>query len=177
MISKIFNRVEKLFDNPAFEINLIEQKKYFEINPDNNFLENISYSFNPRYVDCHVTTVFTRLTSFFEMGFLFQKNRLNSKSCLVSCFGYGLVNQDISSRVEFKLPESSLFSIHKTSAQGFLKKMGLNQIDPEKKLEAYYLRLSDSSSIVVMTSWPKPWIKPRLESLQKTLMRTPFSEI
>lgn len=177
MISKVFNRVEKLFDNPSFEISLIEQKKYFEINPDNNYLENISYSFSLKDTNCSISTIFTRLTSFFEMGFLFQKNRLNTKSCLISCFGYGIINQDISKRIEFQLPQTSIFSVHKTSAQGFLKRLGLNQIDAEKKLEAYYIRLSENTSLVVMTSWPKPWIKPRLESLQKTLMRIPFTEL
>lgn len=177
MISKFFSRVEKLFDNPAFELNLIEQKKYFEINPDNSYLENISYIFSNKETDHNLATIFTRFTCFFEMGFLFQKNTLNQKSCLISCFGFGVINQDISKRIEFQLPQTTFFSVHKTSAQGFLKKMGLNQIDREKRFEAYYIRLSNNSSIVVMSAWPKPWLKPRLESLQKTLMRLPFTEL
>lgn len=174
MIRNFFNRVEKLFENPAFELSVIEQKRYFEINPDNKYLENISYIFSSVNSHLNAKTIFTRLITFFEVGILFQKNRLNQKSCPVSCFAYGLLIEELTQRVEFQLPNTRLFSVHKTSARGFLKKMGLNQIDPEHQLEAYYLRLSENTALVVMSPWPKPWIKPRLESLQQTLMRTPI---
>jgi hypothetical protein len=72
------------------------------------------------------------------------------------------------------LPKPELFNVLSTNAQAFLNNLSLSHFDTEKKMSAFYIRISESQAILMMSSLAEPWLQLRIEALQKTLMKIPF---
>ena len=104
--------------------------------------------------------------------FLFEKQ--NKLSVAVDGFAYGQPVDLANKLLILKFPVSPLFHIVKTPASSILKKLNYEFLNPQKKMSGFMISVSATYSILVATEMAEPWIKLRLETLQKTLMKIYF---
>ena len=65
---------EKIFESSTQDLTLLESQKTFELNLENHSLENLSY-IHSQPDQINIVRIFSQLSSFFELGFLFQKQK------------------------------------------------------------------------------------------------------
>ena len=162
---------EKIFESSTQDLTLLESQKTFELNLENHSLENLSY-IHSQPDQINIVRIFSQLSSFFELGFLFQKQ----KNTFAAIQGFAF-SQNINlgeKNILINFPEIDLYSLFKTNASGILKKMNYGFINENKKMNAFVIKVSHQYSILVFTELAEPWLKLRLESLQKTLMKISF---
>lgn len=172
MLKRWNEKLEKIFETNNHDLSLIESQKTFELNADNSSIEHLSYIYNFQLEKNNIHAVFTQLSSFFEVGFLFE--RQNRIHCAINGFAFGQPINLMQKTLLLKLPKASLFNIVKTSAAAVLKKLNYGFLDVNKKMQSYTICVSDTYSILVATEMAEPWIKLRLEALQKTMMKINF---
>ena len=172
MIKKWNEKLEKIFESNTRDLSLIESRQSYELNSDNSSLENLSYVHSTRLDKNCIHSVFTQLSPFFEIGFLFEKQ--NKQGFAIDAFAFGEPIDLRSAMLSLKLPKTDLFNIAKTSADSLLKKLNYAYLNPQKKMNAFVISVSASFSILVLTEIAEPWLKLRLETLQKTLMKIHF---
>ena len=172
MMKRWNEKLEKIFETNNQDLSLIESQKTFELNADNSSLEHLSYIYSFHLDKNNIHSVFTQLSSFFEVGFLFE--RQNKVNCAVNGFAFGQPINLSQKTLLLKLPQASLYNIVKAPAAGVLKKLNYGFLDSQKKMQSYTIAVSDTYSILVATETAEPWIKLRLEALQKTLMKIHF---
>lgn len=172
MIKKWNEKLEKMFESTNQDLTLIESSRTFELNPDNVYLENLSYVYNSPIQKNNILSVFSQLSPFFELGFLLERQK-NSYTPTHG-FAYGNLTNLSEKNILLKLPKTDMFVIVSTSASGILNKMNYNFLNPEEKMSAFVIAVSPTYSILVATKIAEPWLKLRLESLQKTLMKINF---
>ena len=76
MIKKWNDKLEKMFETNTQDLTLIESQRTFELNSDNRSLENLSY-IHSMVSKKDISFVFSQLAPFFEVGFLFEKQKQN----------------------------------------------------------------------------------------------------
>ena len=172
MIKKWNEKLEKMFEANTSDLSLIESRESFELNSNNSSLENLSYVHSARLDKNCIHSVFTQLSPFFEIGFLFE--RQNNQGFAIDAFAFGEPIDLRSMTLNLKLPKTELFNIAKTSAEALLKKLNFSYLNPQKKMNAFVISISASFSILVVTELAEPWLKLRLEALQSTLMKIHF---
>ncbi len=172
MIKKWNEKLEKMFESNTSDLSQIESRQSFELNADNSSLENLSYVHSTRLDKNCIHSVFTQLSPFFEIGFLFEQQ--NKLSIAIDAFAFGEPIDLRSALLTLKLPKTDLFNIARTSAEALLKKLNYAYLNPQKKMNAFVISISVSFSILVVTEMAEPWLKLRLEALQKTLMKIHF---
>ncbi len=171
MIKKWTDTFEKIFDTNTQDLTLLENQQSFKLNLENHYLENLSYIHSvSQPVD--ITNVFSQLSSFFELGFLFERQKNNFAA--IQGFAFGQSLSLIDKKIFMNFPEMKLYTIFKTGALSILKKMNYSFINKNKKMNAFVIPVSHQYSILVFTELAEPWLKLRLESLQKTLMKISF---
>ncbi len=162
---------EKIFETNTQDLTLLESQQTFELNLENHSLENLSYIHSqPNQID--IVKIFSQLSSFFELGFLFEKQKNNFAAIQGFAFGQNISLGE--KNILLNLPEINLYSLFKTNASSILKKMNFSFINKNKKMNAFVIKVSTQHSILVFTELAEPWLKLRLESLQKTLMKISF---
>lgn len=177
MIKKWNEKVEKMFDQPQPTQQLgecEELKKAYHVTLDNQQLENISYIFSTMLTKIEMGTVFTQLSSFFEMGFLIEKTATRNVGAVSNAFAFSKHMAQVENLNPIRMPNPALFQVLKTDATAFLAKFNLDNFNTDKKLQAFLMRVTESHTIVVMSGLAEPWLQLRIESLQKTLMRVHF---
>jgi hypothetical protein len=172
MIKKWNERLEKMFESSNQDLALIESSRTFELNPDNSYLENLSYIYSVSVQKNNIQSVFSQLSPYFELGFLLEKQK-NSYTP-THAFAYGIMNDISEKNILLKLPRTDIFVIVRTAASSILKKMNFDFLNTDKKMSAFVISLSPTYSILIATKLAEPWLKLRLESLQKTLMKINF---
>lgn len=172
MIKKWNEKLEKMFESTNQDLTLIESSRTFELNPDNVYLENLSYVYNSPVQKYNILSTFSQLSPFFELGFLLERQK-NSYTPTHS-FAYGNLTNLSEKNILLKLPRTDMFVIVSTPASGILNKMNYNFLNPEGKMSAFVIAVSPTYSILVATKIAEPWLRLRLESLQKTLMKINF---
>jgi len=172
MIKKWNEKLEKMFDSTNQDLTLIESGKTFELNPDNVFLENLSYIYSNPVQKNNIESVFTQLSPFFEVGFLLEKQK--NTYTPTHMFAYGNIDNIDQQNILLKLPKTDIFIVVRASAAAILKKLGFDFLNKDKKMSAFVIAVSPNYSILVATKLAEPWLKNRLESLQKTLMKINF---
>ncbi len=132
---------------------------------DYTLLENISYlaTHLPSSFD-NWNLFFTRLIPFFEIGFLFNESKLKNQ------FLYGKSLDCTKKITQLKLPKSDLFQILKTSPKAFLQKLNLSSVLYPEKMTCFYVRVDENISLILITTKAEPWLKLKMDSLQKALI-------
>ncbi len=174
MIKKLNEKVEKMFDQPQQLLEFEELKKTFQLTSDNQSLENISYIFEHVVKKDDITLLFTQLSSFFEVGFMMERTSSENFYAATQIFAFSKHLNQLAGLETIRLPEVALYKVMKTSAKSFLTKFNLANLDSEKKMTGFLVRLTPSHTFVVLSSLAEPWLQLRIESLQKTLMRVHF---
>ena len=177
MIKNLTKKIEKLFENPLdhkqHAISLEELRKSFSLAEDNNQIENLSYVFTNALNKKDTALFFSQLASFFEIGFLFEKtNSMNYQA--VQMFAYSLQMKKLDGLKLIKLPQSELFKVLQTNSRTFLSKMRLADYDEANRLSSFLIRISQTETLVLLSSLADPWAKVRLEALQNSLMKINF---
>lgn len=173
MIKNLSQKIEKLFDQNQEPFSLDELKKSFQLSPDNKQIENLSYIFEKNLDKKDSALLFSQLSSFFEIGFLFEKTN-RRKDQATQMFAYSTQIKNLDGLNMIQLPRPELFKILQTSTESFLKKINLSQYGKDEKLQTFLIRVSQTETLVLLSSLAGPWGKLRLQSLQNTLMKIHF---
>ena len=172
MKNTLTKKIENLFEQSNLDadplpVNITLDKlqlKYESIDND-NLLENISYmatSMGSSFENWNL--FFTRLIPFFEIGFLFSDSSLKNQ------FLYGKEINCKNKSVPLKMPKSNLFQILKTDPKSFLIKFGLSHILYTEKMSCFYVRVDENIGLTIITTKAEPWLKLKMDSLQKALI-------
>ena len=89
MIKKWNDKFEKIFETSTQDLALIESQRTFMLDSNNSALENLSY-IHTLSSNANITNVFSQLASFFEAGFLFEKQKSNYAAVQGFAFGQTL---------------------------------------------------------------------------------------
>jgi hypothetical protein len=175
MIKKLNTQIEKLFDQSNQAMGFEELKKKFLLSENNSEIDNLSYIFTKHVNKQDLQLLFTQLSSFFEVGFLFEKSGSPVYQA-VQVFAFSKQMQNLDGLKLITLPQPEIFKILSTDSKSFLNFFKLSELDRENKFESFLIRLSERHSIVLMSSLAEPWLKIRLESLQKALLKIHFEQ-
>ena len=171
MIKKWNDKIEKAFNVNTQDLSLLESQQTFQLNFENHSLENLSY-IHSRISQQNITNVFSQLASFFEMGFLLEKQKRNFAA--VQGFAFGQTLKLDEKNIFLNLPKTQLYNVVRTSAPSILKKINYDFLNHSQKMNAFVITISAQHSLLVFSQLAEPWMKLRLESLQKTLMKISF---
>lgn len=162
MIQSFINKIETLFENDDLLAHLEAEKNLtFEVENDHTLLEKINFENGPRLWPLFLS----RLTAFFEIGFLIENQKINH------LFYFGDYVERPLPPVKIKLPVSPLFNILKTNGQQFLPKLGFKKIKKVAEYSCLLIRVDQNSYIILATKQAQPWLQLRCESLQKALTK------
>lgn len=173
MLKKINSKLERLFDQnsaPHFlsDPTLTNARKNFEPVDNHLVLENLSYVFSEDVNSGNLANLYSQLCAHFEIGYLAARGKQQ-----LTMFGKAW---PISEKAEIlKLPVTPIFKIFKSDATGFLTHFALLEIDPDKKMYSYMVRIAEGHYFVFLTAIAEPWARIKIESLQKTLMKINFN--
>ncbi len=172
MKNTLTQKIENLFEQSNLQttpspanITLDKLQLQYESMDNNSLLENISYlatTMNSPLENWNL--FFTRLIPFFEIGFLF------SDSVLKNQFLYGKEINCKNKMAQLKMPKSDLFQILKTDPKSFLIKFGLSNILFAEKMNCFYVRIEENINLVLISNKAEPWLKLKMDSLQKALI-------
>ncbi len=172
MKNSLTKKIENLFEQSNIEnvnltqtISLNRLQLCYEPLDNDSLMENISYLATHLKSNIENWNIFfTRLIPFFEIGFLFSNSSLQNQ------FLYGKQINCKNKSTELKLPQSNLFQILKTDPKSFFIKLGLSHILQPEKMNCFYVRVDDHIGFILATSKAEPWLKLKMDSLQKALI-------
>ena len=177
MLKNLTKKFEQLFEDPQghkqHDNSLEEIKKAFVLSEDNTQIENLSYVFTGTVHKKNITLLFSQLSSFFEMGFLFEKS-YSGKYHATQMFAYSFQMKKLDALPLMQLPQSELFKVLQTNSKNFLAKLDLSEYDSKHRLGAFLIRISQNETLVLLSHLADPWAKVRLASLQNALMKIHF---
>jgi|GEM_PF-6139375 len=178
MFKKINEQIENLFEESSptiidFEHKPVKGSSNFQ--PlDNTALENLSYIFSNGVDSTNFLNLFLQLSSYFELGFLFNKSVDTDVFNVVQAFAFTQKIPTSETLKSIKLPKSVMLSVLKTDSIQILNYFNMSNLDPHKKMVSYLIPITDTHAIVVMTQTAEPWAALKIETLQKTLMKIDF---
>ena len=159
MTKSFLEKIETLLDHEDhFDSFKFEKNNSFQIDSQHEHLERIFFTEGVKQWEI----LFTRLTAFFEIGFLIQKQEIQRM------FFYGDSVEKKLPKLKFKLPLPPLFNILKTRGHLFLNKMGFSLPNADK-MNCLLIRVDETQYIVLLTQQADPWLQLRCESLRKAL--------
>ena len=190
MLKKIATSLEKLLDHDssaenAVETGISEFKNGFNISDSLYEIDNLSYAFQDQLVDAsNIERLVEKIACYFEIVFLIDL--LCSKTAttqakarpvqqLESAYIYGKKINVIENRTTPKIPEVPVYKVYKTGAFRFLEKFKIHDLDQQKKMNCYLIRISKKYALVLVGRSAEPWSKIRIEKLQHALMKINFT--
>ena len=188
MLKKINTKFEELLNTPnpsaiCTEISNIDSPAE-QTHPETQFcllketnansLENLSYIFSNEINQDNLSNLFSQIACHFEIGLLLKKNNPLNTHKLIEVFVFSQKNEISVNTNEIKLPDIPVFTILRTTAQNILKHFEMNDLDVEQKMTSYLIPLTYNYSIIIITQTAEPWVRLKIESLQKTLMKINF---
>lgn len=177
MLKNLTKKFEQLFEDPLDHKqqahSLDEIRKAFIPSEDNHQIENLSYVFSKPVQKKELPLLFSHLSSFFEIGFLFEKS-YSGKYHAMQMFAYSYQMKKLDGLPLMQLPQPDLFKVLQTNSKNFLAKLKLSDYDETERLGAFLIRISQTETLVLLSSLADPWAKVRLESLQNALMKIQF---
>lgn len=177
MLKNLTKKFEQLFEDPLAHKQhahtLEEIRKSFSPSEDNHQIENLSYVFSKPVSEKEIPFLFSQLSSFFEMGFLFKKS-YSGKYHALQMFAYSHQMKKLDGLPLIQLPQSELFKVLQTNSKSFLARLNLSDYDESHRLGAFLIRISQTETFVLLSRLADPWAKVRLESLQNALMKIHF---
>lgn len=148
---------------------------HFLINKDIKEIENLSYIFSYAIDQSALNNLFMQLSSYFEIGFLLQKNQKTQTSHVIDAFSFFQKIEATGNIKKIKLPDTEIYNILSTKASSLLNHFKMNSLDPDEKMVSYLIPISTNHFIIIMTQTAEPWARIKIETLQKTLMKINFS--
>lgn len=177
MLKNLTKKFEQLFEDPLAHKQhahtLEEIRKAFVPSEDNHQIENLSYVFNKTVSKKEIPLLFSQLSSFFEIGFLFEKS-YSGKYHAMQMFAYSYQMKKLDGLPLIQLPQPDLFKVLQTNSKSFLSKLKLSDYDESHRLGAFLICISQSETLVLLSRLADPWAKVRLEALQNSLMKIHF---
>jgi hypothetical protein len=125
----------------------------------------------PENFEDRTIIIFSRLSMYFEIGILFEKERSTWKAQAVFENGRlrGLTNEGLTIKGG---PEISALQIVKAPALPFLKQLRIDaKLSKPEDLTAFLIRPHDSVSFVVMTRLPEPWLKMHMDEIHQQVLK------
>ena len=180
MLKQLTRKLEHLFDhdsnlNLVQEPSLVEARRLFNLTENISHLENLSFIYNSEVDQKNIEALFSQISCYFELNFLLVKQKKTAKHKAAQSILYAKKINNLESWPALSLPAIPLFKVFKTSAYPLLKKFHLQDLDQDKKMSAYLLRLSSDCTLLLVTEVAEPWTKIKIESLQNTLMKINFN--
>lgn len=161
MTNSFLAKIEKLLDHEEhFDAFNFSHDNDFQVESQHQLLEQINFSNGEKQWELF----FSRLTAFFEVGFLVRGNEIQKM------FFYGNNIEKKLPKIHFKLPQSPYFNILKTRASVFLQKIGFSRLPEREKMVCLLIRVDVNQYIVLITKQAEPWLQLRCESLRKSLI-------
>lgn len=165
-------KIEILFEQSNFDHhqtseNFILDKLQLRYEPIENdkLLENISYlATNLNTAEENWNIFFTRLIPFFEIGFFFANGLVKNQ------FLYGKTIPCENKTLKLQLPKSDLFQILKTDPKSLFIKLQISNILQSEKMNSFYVRVDENMGFILATTKAEPWLKLKMDSLQKALI-------
>lgn len=140
------------------------QLRYESVEND-KLLENISYlATNMSTAEENWNIFFTRLIPFFEIGFFFDNGLMKNQ------FLYGKTIPCENKTLKLQLPKSDLFQILKTDPKSLFIKLQISNILQSDKMNSFYVRVDQNIGFILATTKAEPWLKLKMDSLQKALI-------
>ena len=177
MLKKINTTLEELFTPTIVDTHMkqssIEIRKDFLLD-NNKSLENLSYIFSNEINHNNLTSLFSQLACYFEVGFLLQKNENLDNYSIKDIFSFSQRINITQKLKEIKLPTTPIFTILTTNTTSLLNHFELRDLDPDEKMNSFLIPLSSHYTIIMITQTAEPWLRLKMESLQKTLMKINF---
>ncbi len=180
MFKQLSSKIEYLFDNDlhfnlAQEPSVVEARKNFVLTENISHLKNLSYIYNGEINSQSIESLFAQLACFFEVNILATKSTQNNKFkiCLTTLFGKKINN--LEGWPSLSLPPGKLYSVYRTGGYALLKKLGLQDLDADKKMTAFLLPLTPNCTLILVTKVAEPWSRIKIETLQDTLMKINFN--
>lgn len=160
MANSFIAKIEKLLDHEEhFDAINFSEESHFQIESNHQLLEQIVFAAGEKQWELF----FSRLTAFFEVGFLINRNEIQQM------FFYGNNIEKKLPKIHFRLPASPLFNILKTRATLFLNKIGFTHLPDAQKMVCLLIRIEENRYIVLVTKQAEPWLQLRCESFKRAL--------
>ena len=108
------------------------------------------------------------LRKLFIIQQIFKKNGTNLEIQKHFILGKSYKTQNPPARLS--LPLNAPFNILKSDSHSVIRKFGLAEVFDHNKCNTFYFRISNDYSIILLTEQAEPWLKIKMESLQKALI-------
>lgn len=180
MFKQLSSKIEYLFDNDlhfnlAQEPSVVEAKKNFVLTENISHLKNLSYVYNSEISAQNIENLFTQLACFFEINVLASREKASDKFKIRLTTLFGKKINNLEGWPSLSLPNGAICSVYKTGGFALLNKLGLQDLDPEKKMTAFLLPLSPRCTLILVTKVAEPWSRLKIETLQDTLLKINFN--
>ncbi len=143
---------------------------HFEASHDSKLIRTLSREL-PEDQEDRTIILFSRLSIFFDVGILLEKEKANWKA--QAYFAEGHMNALIDQAMEVKGgPQITPLQIVKAPATPFLKQLGIDQkIRASGDLTAFLIRPQSQVSFLLMTRLAGPWLKNHMNEIHQEILK------
>lgn len=168
-ISKLEQKIESLL---VMDMDSTETSNTpFEPCHDVKIIQTLSREIPENFED-RTIIIFSRLSMFFEVGILFEKENASWKAQAVFHDGRlrGLTNEGLNIKGG---PDITPLQIVRAPALPFLKQLRIeHKISKPENLSAFLVRPHDQVSFVLMTRLAEPWLKIHMDEIHQEILKS-----
>ena len=169
--TKIENLLQEDLDSSDAEIR--KQKLNFTVSTDEALIRGLSVEL-PNDEDERALIVFSRLSSFFEVGMLClnpeHKTPTPGPSQAIVVFLYGQF-KTISEKNQVQLPQVGPSRVLRSQNDGLWKDLFLYPWIKQEKLTSFLIQLDSQYSFVVFSRFAEPWLKLHFEKIYHEILK------
>jgi hypothetical protein len=176
IITHLQKRIESILDTDVEVPNeeLLLAKKNFEALTDPRLLRGLSESLPQDNTDKAVI-LFSRLALYFDAGVFLELDQAKWEP--QAHFHRGQVSVlKAPQKAKISLPNVKLMNILSTDAKPVLKKLGLQNLDPENKTVCLFLRPAQDFSFLLFSSLPDLWLKEHARLVTEAIHHGLYNE-
>jgi hypothetical protein len=171
IITDLQKRIESILDSdhevPDQEI--ILAKKNFEAVTDPRLLRGLAESL-PKDGTDRAVILFSRLALYFDAGIFLEADGTRWEP--QAQFHRGQVSVlKAAQKKPLSLPTVDLMSVLRTGAAPILKKLNLQNLDPEQKTLCLFLRPGQDFAFLLFSSLPDLWLKDHIRLVSEAIQR------
>ena len=169
-LTKLEKKIESLLVMDLENQNSPSCTALFEPSNDPALIQTLSREL-PEDVDDRTIILFSKLSIFFDVGILLEKDKNNWKA--QAYFKEGQMNGLLDKSMEVKGgPQITPLQIVKAPATPFLKQLGLDStVRAPADLTAFLLRPHDQVSFILMTRLAGPWLKNHMNEIHQEILK------
>jgi hypothetical protein len=147
------------------------EQQHFEPLRDERLINGLSLEL-PESIEDKAIVLMSRLSSLFHAGLLFEKLQPTHKTWKpqASFFLDRVKTISPEKNEQITLPELTPLSALSTPASTILKKVGLEHLDPEKKMQAILIQPAPQYAYILISSWPDLWLKSHVEKVHAQMI-------